>query len=303
MTPSPPWLQRPSKAHHRLHWGRFKGQILAVIGGEACFLFLGIYLNEITYFVAGAALVLIGYFFWVRRRRLRDLLINQEAVQLIGTGDYDQAALLLDKLCRHPNNGSTLAVFLTNRATTALCLGQFDIALPIYHEVLRAERGVARGVFKLQGDLFRARCADALAFYGELEAAEAMLTAPTTSPRRTLEGHQLLARTVIDARRGEWEAARVRLISQWGAAEAVYSATELKALVVVRAFVFAQTPLASEPADPIIATLQPEDINRSRWMGTHWTEIADFLNQYPQTSASFSPESASLKSFIKNIND
>ena len=159
MTLSSPWTQRPGEAHHRLHWGRFKGQILAVIGGEACFLFLGIYLNEITYFIAGAALVLVGYFFWVRRCRLRDLQINQDAVQLIGAGDYHQAARLLDKLCQHPNNGSTLAVFLTNRATTALCLGEFETALPIYHEVLRAERGVARGIFKLQGDLFRARCA------------------------------------------------------------------------------------------------------------------------------------------------
>ena len=267
------WTHRPTQAHHRIHVGRFKRPVLLVFGIEGLFLALSIALNELTYFIVGAAVALGGYFLWARARRAQDAHTNLEAVRLLGAGEIDEAIRLFDELCQSPVNGSTLAVFLMNRGTASLCKGEFEVALPIYHEVLRAERGVARSVFKLHGDMFRARCADGLAVYGDLDAAEAMLAVHKTHDAKARAGMQLLARTVIALRRGERQAAWTHLTTHWASAESMQTATELKALLILRAF-------TAEHADPICSSITAHDLTRNRWLGTHWREMAEFLSNF-----------------------
>ena len=267
------WSHRPAQADHRIHIGRFKRLVLLVFGIEGLFLALSIALNELTYFIVGAAGVLGAYFLWVRMRRAKDAHTNREAVRLLGAGEFDEAIRLFDQLCQNPTNGSTLAVFLMNRGTASLCRGEFDVALSIYHEVLRAERGIARSVFKLHGDLFRARCAEGLAVYGDLDAAEAMLAIHKTHDAQARAGMQLLARTVIALRRGERQAAWTHLTTHWASAEAMQTATELKALLILRAF-------TAEHADPICSSITAHDLTRNRWLGTNWSEMFDFIENF-----------------------
>jgi len=267
------WTHRPTQMHHRIHVGRFKRPVLLVFGIEGLFLALSIALNELTYFIVGAAVALGGYFLWVRTRRAKDAHTNLEAVRLLGAGEFDEAVRLFDQLCQSPSNGSTLAVFLMNRGTASLCKGEFEVALSIYHEVLRAERGIARSVFKRHGDVFRARCADGLAVYGDLDAAEAMLAVNKTHDAKARAGMQLLARTVIALRRGERQAAWTHLTTHWASAESMQTATELKALLILRAF-------TAEHADPICSSITAHDLTRNRWLGKHWREMAEFLSNF-----------------------
>ena len=272
------WSKRPNEAHHRIRLARFKGPALALLLVEGAFLGIGIGLNEMAYFVVGAASALGVYILWVRTRRARDIRTNSEAVRLLAAGDFDAAIPSFDALCKRPNNGSTLAVFLMNRGTASLCKGDFELALCIYHEVLRAEHGVARAVFKTQGDVFRARCADALAVYGDVDAAEQMLKIQKTHEPESRLGMQLLARSVIALRRGDAPGAWDHLVAHWATAEGMHSATELKALMLVRAFTAAQTNPSS--SDPVVASLSAHDIERNRWLGIHWPEMADFLSAF-----------------------
>jgi hypothetical protein len=272
------WSQRPNQAHHRIHLGRFMGPVLTLLLVEGTFLGIGIGLNEMAYFVVGAASALGVYILWVRTRRARDVRTNREAVRLLAAGDFDAAIESFDGLCKRPNNGNALAVFLMNRGTASLCKGDFELALCIYHEVLRAEHGVARAVFKIQGDVFRARCADALAVYGDVDAAEQMLAIQKTHEPESRLGMHLLARSVIALRRGDAQGAWDHLVAHWLTAEGMHSPTELKALMLVRAFTAAQNNPSS--SDPVVASLSAHDIQRNRWLGIHWHEMADFLSAF-----------------------
>jgi hypothetical protein len=88
-------------------------------------------------------------------------------------------------------------------------------------------------------------------------------------------GMQLLARSVIALRRGNTQAAWDHLVAHWATAEGMHSATELKALMLVRAFAASHTQPSS--IGPQVASLTAQDIERHRWLGTHWHEMAEFL--------------------------
>ena len=274
------WQKPPSDQRHRIGIGRFKWTVINLFLAESLILFISIQFNEVLYFIGGAIGLLLVYFIWVRKRRELDSQVNQEAVQLLTNGQFAQAALRFDEICTRPNNGSTLAIFLMNRATASLCMGKFEFALQIYHEVLRAERGVARSIFRRQGDVLRARVAEALACFGKLDEAEALLNISTTHDTPARCGIQLLGRTVIKLRRGEHQSALEHLMKSWPQAEEVYRAAELKALITIRGFALSQ--VADEgrvQQDAVVATLSCDDVLRSCWMGTHWPEMRKFLDQ------------------------
>jgi hypothetical protein len=251
------------------------GPVLLLFAVQGSFLALSMVLNEAAYFIGGAALAAGVYVWWARARRVHDLRANLEATRRLAAGDFGVAMEGFDALCTRPTNGSTLAVFLMNRGTASLCQGDFESALSIYHEVLRAEHGVARAVFKIQGDVFRARCADALAAYGDLDGADELLSIHTTHELEARLGMQLFARSVLALRRGDAQGAWDQLAAHWRHAEDMYSATELKMLVVVRAFAAAQ--LQGSPKGALGAELTAQDLQRHQWLGTHWPEMVEIL--------------------------
>ena len=106
-------------------------------------------------------------------------------------------------------------------------MGKFEFALQIYYEVLRAERGVARSIFRRQGDVLRARVADALACFGKLDEAEGLLNISTTHDTTARNGIQLLGRTVIKLRRGEHQSAIEHLMHQVLDGRLMFTSTEL----------------------------------------------------------------------------
>ena len=132
--------RRPTEPHYRIGVGRFTWPILGLIFAEVLILALSVVLDSIQIFAVGIALLLAGYLLWFRHKRLQDLQTNLEGVRLLGAGEFFEAIAIFDQLCKRPHQGAALTVFVMNRATAALCTGDFEFALALYHEVLRSEK-------------------------------------------------------------------------------------------------------------------------------------------------------------------
>jgi len=280
------WQIRPRETHYRIGVGRFQRPILLLILAEVIILAMSIVLDSMAIFGVGIALLLAGYLLWFRHKRLQDLQTNLEGVRLLGAGEFSSAIAIFDQLCKRPHQGASLIIFVLNRATAALCKGDFEFALSLYHEVLRSETGLGRGIFKVQGDVMRARCADALACYGRLEDAEALLAIQKTHDPNILNGIQILARAVIALRKGDPNHALDVLNAHWATAETVYSATELKVVMIVKALAFhAKTGEGINLSDSLMDSLTLHDVQRNRWVDTHWPEMAVFRQNLEQQLA------------------
>ena len=188
-------------------------------------------------------------------------------------GEHATAAELLEVLCRRPTSVASHLMLVFNRAVTYQCLGDYERALPLYREVLAARGLGPRRVMAAQGDLLRARSAEAFAWYGDLDAAESLLA--EIDDEEAVPVARVAPRAIIALRRGDANAALALIEAGWAEVAEALGPLELAPLRLV--YVVTLQALGREGDEVYTvqcAALDPPTVAVCLWTGRHWPEMA-----------------------------
>lgn len=269
--------------HYRVGWKRFIPRIAVLASLYAAMTGVALWMGGIEHYIGGALLYLVAYFIWIQRCATTEQRLNQEGVRRMAVGDFIGAGELFESLCRRPVSKGSHMMLIFNRAVSYQCVGDFDSALALYRSVLGASGRGPRKVMAAQGDLLRARIAEAFAWRGDLDTAEALLL--EVGGGEKAPGARVAPEAIMALRRGQAATAMERIESGWSDAEALMRGIELKPLRILWAFALQGMGRERDEAFAHqLAELSPHDLELSRWCGTHWPQLATFLDALAKKS-------------------
>jgi hypothetical protein len=260
------------------------GPVLIALGCIALgclLLFAGPLGGFALFFVAGIVLVGSGIAVRYRGRRLRALAAaNDHGLALLNAGKLDAAAQefdrTIDRARAFPGNHS---VFVMNRALVSLKRGELDEAAAMLRMV--AEMGMMRPpAFHEQRTLLFKNLAMVEALCGELGSAERWLSRARQIVPARKRPMLVDVEALIEARRGNFDAAAAKVRDAWQEAEMVLSAHGMRVLALIHAFVLeAAHPDGSQAGEverlvAMARTLQPSSYG---YMAAQWDALAQFL--------------------------
>jgi len=229
-------------------------------------------------YLVGGFVFMVGYLMWAKRRSSAVAQKNQAGVDLMIAGEIEAAGVVFEELCRRPSSMGAHVTFIFNRAVVYQCLGDFETALGLYHSVLNARGLGPRKTLAIHGDLLRTRIAETLAWYGDLEAAEALME--QTRGVDKVAGARVAPTAIIHLRRGNTNDALATIEDGWSDAEGSLRGVELKPLRILWAYILDSLGQRDAPQFAHhLAQLDDRDLDLNLWMGTKWPEMAIFLQE------------------------
>jgi len=235
-----------------------------------------LYFGDIVTYLVGFVFFCVVYLLWVRRRFRQQAILNVEGVRQLRAGDYAPAADIFEGLCRNAPHPTTRLVFVHNRGTAYMVMGDFDSGLSLYRSVLNASGRIKRRAIAAHADLFQGNMAACFAWGDELDQAQAIL--PSVGSEAKDPGAYVTAKAVIAVRRGEPAEALSIIESGWKDAEALLSGLELKPLRILWAFTLKTLGRESDEAFAHQkAEISARDAELTAWCGTRWPEMATFV--------------------------
>ena len=261
---------------YRVGWAPFIPRILVLALLYGAMMAATLYFGDVVVYLVGFVLFCVLYLVWTRRLLRHQARQNMEGVRRLRAGDYAAAAEIFEGLCRDAPHPSARLVFVHNRGSAYLVMGDFDSALGLFTSVLNASGRMARRAMAARADLFRGNIAAGFAWGGELDKAEAILT--SVGPEVKDPGAFITARAVIALRRGDAAEALSVIESGWTDAEALLSGLDLKPLRILWAFTLKTLGRESDEAFAHQrADISPRDAELIAWCGTRWPELATFV--------------------------
>jgi hypothetical protein len=272
------WHSSPPARRYQVGWRHFipfLAGLCLVMGILSTF---ALTLWRVEYSLAGGFVFFVGYLIWAKRRFSVEAQKNQNGVDLMIAGHVEAAGAVFEDLCRRPSSMGAHVMFIFNRAVVYQCLGDFETALGLYHSVLNSRGRGPRRVLTTHGDLLRTRIAETLAWYGNLDAAEALLE--QTCGMDKVAGARVGPTVIIHLRRGNAKYALTTIEDGWSDAEALLLGVELKPLRILWAYILES--LGQREAPQFVhhlAQLDDRDLDLNIWMGAKWPEMAVFLQE------------------------
>ena len=268
--------QKTLPPHYRVGWAPFIPRLLVLAVLYGAMMAATLYFGDMVTYLIGFVVFCAVYLVWVRRRFRQQATQNMEGVRQLRAGDYTAAAEIFEALCRDAPHPSTRLVFVHNRGSAYLAMGDFDSALGLYTSVLNASGRVARRAMAAHADLFRGNMAAGFAWGGELDKAEAILASVGSEVKDP--GAFVTVRAVIALRRGDAAGALSIIESGWTDAEALLNGLELKPLRILWAFTLKILGRESDEAFAHQrADISARDAELTAWCGTRWPELATFV--------------------------
>ena len=265
-------------AHYRLGYARFAPFLMRLFGLYLLGTVLALTYGEMHHFLLWFVSFITGYMLWTRRVRRIEREENQATVDVMARGEYQEASQRFEALCQRPTSVAAHMMLLFNRASAYQVSGDFERALRLYDVVLQARGRGPQAVMRAQGALLQARIAEAYAWAGHLERAQALVDAlePPIEP----PGALVVPTALLRIRSNDAPGAQAALEHGWADAEASLTEIEMVSLRVLHAFVLSE--LGQEGDEALLDTRQAMrafSADTRGWMGARWGAMADFLSR------------------------
>ena len=215
--------------------------------------------------------------------------VNREGLLALGRGELDRAEKLFRPWIR--TRGTSPAVRRAGRYNlgfTTMQRGDLEQAIALH---TRNEQGPLGGELKKHSAVQLALC---LGLRGDLEVAAAWVREAERRAGTTVPPLLIVARAVVDCRRGEPAAAAKLLADEWNHLEGQLTAAQLRPARVLRSFAVhaAEGPRGAGRADKLLAACEPRFAGEYRWLGVAWPEMQTFLRTHGLWPAPAAPAAA-----------
>lgn len=229
-----------------------------------------------TFGIVALVFVLLAWRIFVRRRAVKLVRGNEEAVALLNGGDLDGAAAAFDGLAREARPVPLVhALIVFNRGATAMREGDIDRAIELIDRAVQT--GFIADATLSLSSLASSNLGTCHAIKGELDAAERWQRQAHASAAPSKRGSLMVLDAIVACRRGRFADAASQIEHDWNLAEGGLNAAQLRSLRLMRAFALENSGGDAAEIDRIVEGAKPFRQGEQDYLAGSWPEFRAFL--------------------------